>query len=96
LRSESVLKGEGERVAVLHPEFIEDLSYRIDTERRTAKRLLDLVADILRDPFKRIGHPVPLRYLSPDIWSRRMTQEHRYVYLVKADRIEFLKGRYHY
>jgi toxin YoeB len=90
------LKGEGTRVAVFHPEFIEDLSYWVDRERRTAKRLLDLVATILRDPFKGIGHPEPLRYLGPDIWSRRMTQEHRCVYLVKADRIEFLQGRYHY
>lgn len=51
------MKGEGKRVAVFHPEFIEDLSYWVETERRTAKRLLDLVAAILRDPFKGIGHP---------------------------------------
>ena len=90
------MKGEGKRVAVFHPEFIEDLSYRVDTERRTTKRLLDLLAAILRDPFKEIGHPEPLRYLSPDIGSRRMTQEHRCVYPVKADRVEFRQGRDHY
>lgn len=34
---------EGERVAVCHPEFLEDLQYWVETDRRTAKRLLELV-----------------------------------------------------
>jgi toxin YoeB len=90
------LKGEARRVAVFQPEFIEDLRWWVETERRTAKRLLDLVEAALRDPFKGIGRPEPLKYLGPDVWSRRITQEHRCVYLVKADRVEFLQGRYHY
>jgi len=90
------LKGEGKRVAVFHPEFIEDLSHWVDTERRTAKRLVDLVKATPRNPFTGIGHPEPLKYLGPDVWSRRITQEHRCVYLVKADRVEVLQGRYHY
>lgn len=90
------LKTENRRSAVFQPEFIEDLSYWVETERRTAKRLLDLVKAILRDPFKGIGNPEPLKYLGSDVWSRRITQEHRCVYVVKADRIEFLQGRYHY
>lgn len=87
---------ETKRVAVFQPEFLEDLSYWVETERRTAKRLLELVKAALRDPFKGIGNPEPLKYLGSDVWSRRITQEHRSVYLVKADRIEFLQGRYHY
>ena len=42
------------------PEFLEDLSYWAETERRTAKRLLELVKAALRDPFKGIGSPEPL------------------------------------
>jgi len=84
------------RLAVVHPEFLEDLRYWVETDRRTAKRLLDLVEAVLRNPFVGIGKPEPLRYLGSDVWSRRITQEHRCVYLVKADRIEFLQGRYHY
>lgn len=87
---------EARRVAVFQPEFLEDLSYWVKIERRTAKRLLELVRAILRDPFKGIGSPEPLKYLGADVWSRRITQEHRCVYLIKADRIEFLQGRYHY
>lgn len=85
-----------ERLAVCHPEFIEDLRYWVERDRRTAIRLIALMQAILRDPFKGIGKPEPLRYLGPDLWSRRITQEHRCVYLVKGDRIEFLQGRYHY
>jgi toxin YoeB len=87
---------EGDRLAVCHPEFLEDLQYWVQTDRRTAKRLLELMHDALRDPFDGIGKPEPLKYLGSDVWSRRITQEHRCVYLVKADRIEFLQGRYHY
>ena len=90
------MKAEIKRVAMFQPEFIEDLSYWVEADRRTAKRLLDLVKATLRDPVKGIGKPEPLKYLGSDVWSRRITQEHRCVYLVKADRIEFLQGRYHY
>ncbi len=87
---------EVDRLAVCHPEFLEDLLYWVQSDRPTAKRLLYLVSDALRDPFDGIGKPEPLKYLGSDVWSRRVTQEHRCVYLVKVDRIEFLQGRYHY
>lgn len=85
-----------DRLAVCHPEFLEDLRYWVQHHRRVAQRLLDLVQVILRDPFDGIGKPERLRYLGPDVWSRRITQEHRCVYLVRSDRVEFLQGRYHY
>ncbi|MEH2011017.1 MULTISPECIES: type II toxin-antitoxin system YoeB family toxin [unclassified Nostoc] len=37
-----------------------------------------------------------MKYLDSDAWSRRLTQEHRIVYLVSDDRIDFLQARYHY
>ena len=86
----------GRREAVFHPEFREDLRYWVDTDRKLALRCLDLVEAILRDPFAGIGKPEPLRYLAPVTWSRRVTQEHRIVYLVIADRVDFLQARYHY
>jgi toxin YoeB len=83
-------------VAVFQPEFREDLRYWVETERRVALRALDLVEAILREPFRGIGKPEPLRYLAGGVWSRRLTQEHRIVYLVRDDRIDFLQARYHY
>jgi toxin YoeB len=85
-----------QRDAVYHPEFIDDLQYWVRTDRRTAARALDLVEAVLADPFAGIGKPEPLKYLAPNTWSRRLTQEHRVVYLVKAERVEFLQARYHY
>ena len=82
--------------AVFQPEFIDDLRYWVATDRKTALRLFDLVEAILRDPFRGLGKPEPLKYLVPGIWSRRLTQEHRLVYLVRDERIDFLQARYHY
>jgi len=59
-------------------------------------RALDIVEAILRDPFEGIGKPEPLKYLAGGAWSRRLTQEHRIVYVVSSDRIDFLQARYHY
>jgi len=85
-----------QREAVCHPEFLEDLQHWIETDRRVARRLLDLMKAVLRDPFSGIGKPEPLKYLAPGVWSRRIIQEQRCVDLVKAVRVEFLHGRYHY
>jgi toxin YoeB len=84
------------REAVFQPEFIEDLQYWVETDRKTAIRALRIIQSILRDPFQGIGKPEPLKYLAPGTWSRRLTQEHRIVYLVKDTRIDFLQARYHY
>lgn len=50
----------------------------------------------MRDPFAGIGKPEPLRHVLAGAWSRRLTQEHRLVCLVRDDRIDFLQARYHY
>jgi toxin YoeB len=84
------------REAVCHQEFLEDLQHWIATDRRTARRLLELMKAVLNDPFSGIGKPEPLKHLGTGVGSRRITQEHRCVYLVKAERVEFLQGRYHY
>ena len=90
-------RGEGkQRDVVFHPEFIEDLRYWVQTNRKMALRVLRIVEDILRDPFKGMGKPEPLKYLAEGAWSRRLTQEHRLVYLVSEGRIDFLQARYHY
>jgi toxin YoeB len=85
-----------DRDAVFQSEFREDLRYWVETERRTALRILALVEAIMRDPFGGIGNPEPLKYLGADVWSRRITLEHRLVYVVSADRIDFIQTRYHY
>jgi len=84
------------RDAVFQREFIEDLKYWVETDRKTALRTLALVEAVLRDPFTGLGKPEPLKHLAPGVWSRRLTGEHRIVYLVRDARIDFLQARYHY
>lgn len=84
------------RSAVFHPEFRDDLRHWVDTDRRVALRALDIVEAVLREPFTGIGKPEPLKYLAAGAWSRRLTQEHRIVYVVSAPAVDFLQARYHY
>ena len=81
-----------QREAVFHSEFIEDLRYWVKTDRKLALRAFDLIEDILRNPFRGIGKPEPLKYLATGAWSRRMTREHRIVHLVRETRIDFFTG----
>jgi len=78
------------REAVFQPEFREDLRHWVEVDRKTALRAFALIEAVMRDPFVGIGKPEPLKYLSPGVWSRRLT------HLVSDDRIDFLQARYHY
>jgi toxin YoeB len=82
--------------AVFQSQFREDLRAWIETDRRVALRVLDLVEAVLRDPFQGIGKPEPLKYVLAGCWSRRITQEHRLVYRVAGTRVDFLQAKYHY
>ena len=84
------------RDAIFHPEFRDDLRHWLETDRKVALRALDIIEASMRDPFTGIGKPEPLKYLASGCWSRRLTQEHRIVYLVSEGRIDFLQARYHY
>ena len=85
-----------ETIAVFQPELIEDLRYWVQTDRKMALRIFDLIEAVLRVPYDGIGKPEPLKYLAVGAWSRRISQEHRLVYLVRDQRIDFLQCRYHY
>jgi toxin YoeB len=85
-----------EREAVFHPEFRDDLKDWVESDRKVALRVLDLVEAVMRDPFAGIGKPEPLKFVLAGCWSRRITQEHRLVCKVSENRIDFLQARYHY
>jgi toxin YoeB len=59
-------------------------------------RIFDLIEAILREPFVGIGKPEPIKHFGSNVWSRRITQEHRLLYRVADDRIDFLQARFHY
>lgn len=85
-----------QRESVFQPEFREDLKYWVETDRKTALRAFQLIEAIMRDPLQGMGKPEPLNFLGSGVWSRRITQEHRLVYVVGPEKIDFLQARYHY
>ena len=74
----------------------EDFAYWFEHDRKVAARIVRLVREIERHPFEGIGKPEPLRHDLAGFWSRRIDQEHRLVYRVANNRVEFLQARYHY
>ena len=90
------MKRPAKRSAVFQPEFLEDLRFWVKNERGVAVRVLDLVEAVMRDPFEGPGKPEPLKYALAGCWSRRITQEHRLVYWITDETVDFLQARYHY
>ncbi len=84
------------RRLVFDPGGWQDYAYWQTADRATLKRINRLIDAALRDPAEGIGKPESLRYALPGAWSRRITEEHRLVYLVDGDHIVILQCRYHY
>ena len=81
---------------IVDPDFLADLQFWVATDARTATRILRLVEEIRRDPFRGTGKPEPLKHLGAGVWSRRITQADRLVSLVESGRAKLLQCRYHY
>ncbi len=81
---------------VFTPHGWEDYQHWVQTDRATPRRINRLIEDVLRDPFTGIGKPEQLRHALAGTWSRRITEEHRLVYLVDGDDVVILQARYHY
>ena len=75
--------------------FIEYRNW-IETDRKTALRISDIINDILRSPFEGLGKPEPLKANWAGYWSRRIDQEHRLVYKVTNEQILIVKCKGHY
>jgi toxin YoeB len=75
---------------------LEDLAWWIQQDRNKALRIVSLIKDVQRDPFKGIGKPEPLKHTFKGCWSRRIDREHRLVYEVTETKIRILACRYHY
>ena len=81
---------------VFDPKALEDLHFWVETERRKALKILDLIEAPLKSPFEGIGKPELLKFELAGAWSRRIDQEHRLVYKVEKDELRVMSCRYHY
>ena len=74
----------------------EDYLYWQRTDRKITKRIHELILDAKRHPYDGIGKPEPLRHILQGYWSRRIDQEHRFVYKVTKQGLLVAQLRYHY
>ncbi len=81
---------------VFTPHGWEDYTHWLQADRQVLKRINRLIDDALRDPADGIGKPGPLKHMLAGTWSRRITDEHRLVYLVDDEDLVILQARFHY
>ena len=65
-------------------------------DKKVFSKIVSLIKDVERSPFKGIGKPEPLKHDFSGYWSRRITQEHRLVYKVEKDTIFIASCKFHY
>ena len=70
--------------------------YSQSQDRKSLKRINKLIDAVKRDPFRGIGKPEALKHNLQGCYSRRINQEHRFVYRVKGDLVEVISVKYHY
>ena len=81
---------------VFSPNGWDDYKHWLQADKQTLRRINRLIDDVLRDPPDGIGKPEPLKYMLAGAWSRRITEEHRLVYLVDNDDLVILQASFHY
>jgi len=78
------------------PQGWEDYCHWQETDPRIGVRIRQLIKDALRNPYRGIGKPEPLKHALAGCWSRRMTGEHRMVYQVLKSEVVIMQLRFHY
>lgn len=78
------------------PRFENDYKYWIKSDKTIIKRILKLIESIKTNPFSGIGKPEALKYELQKCWSRRISYEHRLVYMIIENEIILLSCRFHY
>lgn len=73
-----------------------DYEYWQTQDKKTLKRINQLIRDCLRTPFEGIGKPEPLRHDKSGFWSRRIDEKHRLVYRLHESELQVVSCRYHY
>jgi toxin YoeB len=74
----------------------EDYVYWQTLDRKTLKRINDLIQDSKRNGYTGIGKPEPLKGELQGFWSKRIDAVNRLVYRIKDGNIEVLSCKGHY
>ena len=74
----------------------EEYLYWQKVDKKSVKRINELIKSCKRTPFEGIGKPEALKGDLQGYWSRRITSEHRLVYKYEKDQLLIAACRYHY
>ena len=74
----------------------EDYLHWQKVDKKTLKRISELIKSCMRTPFEGIGKPEALKGDLQGYWSRRITTEHRLVYKYEEEHLLIAACRYHY
>lgn len=74
----------------------EDYLYWQTQDKKTLKRINNLIIECLRTPFEGTGKPEPLKANLTGFWSRRIDEKHRLVYTASDERLTIIQCRFHY
>lgn len=84
------------RKIVFSPIALSDLTLFKTGNQKLGFKILELINDIQKNPFQRLGKPEPLIGNYKSYWSRRINEEHRLIYKVSEDSIEIFSCYGHY
>ena len=73
-----------------------DYLYWQTQDKKTLKRINQLIKNIERNGNEGIGKPEPLKENLTGFWSRRIDEGHRLVYRIYDDQIQIVQCRSHY
>ena len=78
-----------------HEKAWDEYEYWQKQDKRTLRRINELIKDMSRQPFSGIGKPEPLRH-KPGYWSRRIDEANRIVYKVENNQLVIVQCKGHY
>lgn len=84
------------RIIEFVPAAFKEYQEWIESDRKTALKIGDLIKDILRDPSDGIGKPEALKHQFKGYWSRRIDREHRLIYKVTETSVVIISCYSHY
>jgi toxin YoeB len=76
----------------------DDLEWFRRRDQKCYIKCFDLIREIARDPRAGTGKPERLKFFEREVWSRRVSHEHRLIYVVYVDgqQVEIVSCRSHY
>ena len=75
-----------------------DLAWFRKHQKTYYLKCFDLIREIAKDPRQGTGKPERLKYFDKEVWSRRVSHEHRVVYVIysKEQEVDIVSCKSHY